>query len=453
MSSRILAVVAGVPPETLEDHSARARWIVYTIGLTLLFVTFPLAFLGMAVYASANLISNSWPTWLQHTVVFGSATVWALVVVIGVDRTLLVMSDAVDPSRKTGVVAMLAIRFALAFVLSSLVADEIILWRYRAPIEAAAQKLAVEDREVAARKLHGIHGIAEKQQSVTATQSSLDSLRAERSTLPAAIVDMQSVSARCAQARDALGQRVAALRVQANDDAALRPQLARLGQQLADKRRECTKLLTDAINAKAAYLREKDAAIAEASTQLKDATTVLARSQTNLSAEATRTGAVTTAAWQDGSSREAAFSRVKADRADIRHNAMILWLALLLLELLPMLIKLFARNNPVAAEAQEDLAAQCAEARMTAAQTAQMEALWATALAQSATDPDILQRVAAMQSVMEPLQAFEQILARSEAAQARLNRHVRRGGAPANAAAALLEAQANAFGRLAKAYP
>ena len=127
MIGNFLAAVAGVAAATLDKHEQQAKWVVYAIALSLLFVTFPLAFLGMSVYASANLISADWPQWQQYAVVLAAAVGWALVVVFGVDRTLLVMSDAVDSRNKFGVIAMLLVRFVLAFVLSSLVADEIIL--------------------------------------------------------------------------------------------------------------------------------------------------------------------------------------------------------------------------------------------------------------------------------------------------------------------------------------
>jgi len=265
-------------------------------------------------------------------------------------------------------------------------------------------------------------------------------------------VALQDAAKTCGRDRDALAQRYAALRAQTQADDALAPQLARLGQQLADKRRDCNRQLKEASDARAAYLKEKDAAIADASTQLRDAATTLNQTQSRLNAEQTATSAVTSAAWRDGSSREAAFSRVKSDRADIRHNALLLWLALLLMELLPMLIKLFARNNPVAVSIQEQLSSDCAQARMNTLQSQQSELLWATALQQSQADPEMLTQVAAMQAAGEPLRAFDQILRQAEAAHDRLQRQQKRGFAPADAAKALLDAQAAAFDRLAKAY-
>jgi len=452
MMGNFLAAVAGVAAATLDKHEQQAKWVVYAIALSLLFVTFPLAFLGMSVYASANLISADWPQWQQYAVVLAAAVGWALVVVFGVDRTLLVMSDAVDPRNKFGVIAMLLVRFVLAFVLSSLVADEIILWRYRAPIAATAEQISLDDRNKAATQLNAIHGVSGKQQAVTSAQGTLDTLRAERGALPAAVVALQDAAKTCGRDRDALAQRYAALGAQTQADDALAPQLARLGQQLADKRRDCNRQLKEASDARATYLKEKDAAIADASTQLRDAATTLNQTQSRLNAEQTATSAVTSAAWRDGSSREAAFSRVKSERADIRRNALLLWLALLLMELLPMLIKLFARNNPVAVSIQEQLSSDCAQARMNTLQSQQSELLWATALQQSQADPEMLTQVAAMQAAGEPLRAFDQILRQAEAAHDRLQRQQKRGFAPADAAKALLDAQAAAFDRLAKAY-
>lgn len=447
----MLAQTAGVASKTLAEHSLPARALVYTIGLSLLFVTFPLAALGMAVYASANLVSPEWSDAMRWGVVAAAALGWACLVTFGIDRTLLVLADAVDPQNRFARGGMLALRLGIAALLSSLVAEEIILWRYRAPIAEAAQQLSIASREATSRQLRGIHGVDAKEQAANAADAALATLRSERAVLPEAVVALQASATRCGRERDALNQRYAALRVRAQEDSAQAPALAALAQRAADKRRECGKLLNEAGAAKATYLAEKDRAIAEASTQAKDAASTLNNTRQALDQEQHATGASTAAAWRDGSSREAAFAKVKAERADIRRTAGVLWAALLLLELLPLLLKLFASNNPVAVAIGRQLHDESAKERMKSAQTAQMESLWVQTLAGDGATQDAVKQILALHNAAAPLTAFDYLLQQNEETTARLRRQA--DAVPGSEIQrAFLEAQAAAFERLSKSY-
>ena len=453
MFASLLSTVAGVSPVTLDEHEPESCWLVYALGIALLFVTFPLAVLGMAVYAASNFISPAWPLWQQNTLIGVAALVWGLVVVFGVDRTLLVLSDAIDPTNRWATLSMVALRFTIAIVLSSLVADEIILWRYRGPIAEAANAIAIDTRGATGSKLDSIHGITQKSQAANTPAATVDALRAERNVLPADVTAKLAIATRCTSERESLTQRYVGLRTQARTDETVAPALARLGQQLADKRRECVRLTSEASSARAAFLNEKDTAIAEAGTQLRQASSMLSQTQQTLDQEKQTTGAATTAAWQDGSSREAAFSRVKAERPDIKRNALLLWLALLLLELLPLLAKLFAVNNPVSASIRKRLQTEAAEERMQVAQSANFEAAWASTLASEAANQANVQRILAIQDASAPLAANDQLLTQADASRRRMQRAAKSANAGTNiheTTAAFLNAQAAAFERFAK---
>ena len=451
MISALLSNVAGVDPTTLAKHEAPARATTHAIGIALLFVTFPLAMLSMMVYASANLVAADLPQTTRWLLIGSAALIWAGLITFGLDRTLLVLADATDDHNRWSKIAMVTLRLTIAVLLSSLVADEISLWHHRAPIAETANQMAIESRESTARQLRGIHGIEAKEQAMNASESSVVTLRAERTTLPEAVTALQFTATRCGGERDAISQRYVALRVRAQEDTGLVPSLAALGQKLADKRRECGKLLAEASAAKAAYLNEKDKAIAEASAQAKEAATTLNSTRKQLDREQSTSGAATTAAWRDGSSREAAFTRVKSERADIRHTAWVLRGALLLLELLPMLLKMLAVNNPVSAATRNQLHAASARERMQSAQTAQFESLWTQTLAGDGATQDAVKQILALQDAAAPLSAFDHLLHHADetARRVRARSGERRG---VDFETAFLDAQAAAFERLGKSY-
>ena len=392
-----------------------------------------------------------WPAWARWLTVALAALCWGGLVAFGIDRTLLVLSDAVDPSNRLAGAAMFGLRLCIAFVLSSLVAEELILWRYRAPIAEAAQKLAIESRENTSKQLRSIHGIEQKEQGASAAESTLATLRAERARLPDAVTSLQASATRCGNERDALGQRYAVLRARAKEDLSLSDALATLGQRVADKRRECYKVLSEASTAKAAFFKDKDRSIAEASEQLRDSNATLAATRHRLDAEQSNTGAATSNAWRDGSSREAAFARVKAERKDVRSNARLLWIALLLLELLPLLGKMLAQNNPVSATIRNHLLEETAKVRMLSVQATSFERLWGQTIATDGNTRAAVEHILTMQNAGAPLYAFEHLARQIEQTADRLRRRANSSGA-AEMETAFLNAQAAAFERLNKSY-
>jgi hypothetical protein len=88
MLASLLARAAGVDPERLAGFGYESRQIVLAIGWSLVMVTFPLAFLAMAVYAGANLIAPGLEPATRLVLAGLAGFAYAMVIVIGVTDLL-----------------------------------------------------------------------------------------------------------------------------------------------------------------------------------------------------------------------------------------------------------------------------------------------------------------------------------------------------------------------------
>lgn len=448
-AAQFLGFAAGA--SNLGAHSPAARQLVYAISSALLFVTFPLAFLGMAIYSSSNFLTAEMTQLQQYALIGGCGLLWAMVVTIGVDRTLLVASDAASKS-KSWIVGLVIVRFTIAILLSSLVADEIILWRYRSQIQDAQTQIANEARLKLNGDLTTMHGVAEKDKLATDAAAQLAARQAERRQLPEQVIQAQSRANVCDSNRQVLSARYVALREKVKDDPSLRAGMLSIGQQLADKRRECTRLTTEAATARNDFLLAKDTEINAAKNSQTSANDELSKSRTSRDAEVTTQSQSTVKLWKSGSSREAAFTRVKAERADIKRNSQVIWLALLLLELLPLIVKLFAKNNPVVEQARAQLEADSSAARIRQMETEGLEIAFAEALVSDAYKQAAIGHALNIQDAAAPFIAFEAIVERAVAAEERLSRMKLSASTQDKLREALVNAQAASFESLANSF-
>lgn len=447
MNSNAILRFAGAPADAAHDASAAARSLYVSIA-TVLVITGIFAAAGAASFAQAYFVTPDMASGTRVTITAVVALLWASIIV-ALDRSLIVLADAAGKGLARW--AMLAFRTLLALFLSWLVSDQIILWFYRAPIADAAQKLSLEARESARKKLDAIHDLAGKEKAAVAGEIVVSALRAERDTLPQNVLDLQAGATRCASEREAMSKRYATLRDRAAEDDRLASALASLGQAIANKRRDCARQSGEAAAAKAEFYRDKDAAIEKARTAATEAGNTLSASKRSADEESARAGSSSAAMWSDGSSRQAAFERVKAERPDIRRAALVLWIVLLVIELAPLLAKSLAVHNPIAAEAQRQLQEDASRNRMKAAQTAQFEMLYCQTLAGDAAVQEAVKQILAAQNAAAPLHAFDHLLQQSEGLASRVRRQARDPNFDA-LHTAFLEAQARAFERLTKSY-
>ncbi len=447
MTSTAILRFAGAPIDVAQSANAAARSLYFGMA-TVLAITGLFAAAGAASFAQAYFVAPEMTLAVKAAIIATAALIWATIIV-ALDRSLIVLADAAGKGIARWM--MIAFRLVLAVFLSWLVSDQLILWFYRAPIAEAAQKLSLEARETARKQLDAIHGLDAKEKAATASESAISALRAEREVLPQAVLDTQASAARCNVERETMSKRYVALRERVGDSEGAAATLANLGQRIANKRRDCARIGSEAASAKAEFYRDKDAAIDKARGVATEAGATLAASKRAADAEAASNGRASSAVWADGSSRQAAFERVKEDRPDIRRAAWVLWVVLLVIELAPLLSKSLAVHNPIAAEAQRQLQEDAARERMKAAQTAQLETLFLHTLGGDVATQEAVRQILAAQNAAAPLHAFDSLLQQSETLDQRMRR--RRGDPNFEALySAFLDAQTQAFARLAKSY-
>jgi hypothetical protein len=352
----ILAIAAGSSPAQLSTHKLVAKTLVYALGITLLFVSFPIAFFGGTAFAAANI-----PTGLPATAARLSAAAiglaWACLMVFGVDRTLLIVADAVGSSRAAQW-TMVIVRFAVAAVLSYLVADQIVMWYYRAPIAQAARVMALEEREAAASKIDNILEVNAKARAVSALATEEADLQARRGHLPPDIQEHINNAHNCYMRVSRLDKRVATLQADTAND--WTDEIARLRAIRSNENAVCWGFQSIANKAKTVYYADISSRLDTNTATRAAAEPDLQQAKQKATAEKREDGDAIVRAYSDGSSREVAFERLQQDRTDIHRKSWAIRFALFILELLPLTLKMLARNNPVVSENRAVLATEAA---------------------------------------------------------------------------------------------
>jgi hypothetical protein len=375
--ARLLARAAGVDPERLEGFGHESRQIVFAIGWSLVLVTFPLAFLAMAVYAGANLIAPGLEPAMRLVLAGMAGFAYALVIVVGVDRPLIITSDAADPSSRWSRVLMVAFRFVLVLITSYFIAHEIVLWMYRGLIVEAVSKVELEYKLQSSRQVEQLHDLDRGRSRAESLAEAEERLRRERKSLPAEIQAQLNAAHRCAEEASRLASALSDLLSRAapeNPD-----ESAVLRRRLREKNVACKAMNASAFAAKRAWAADLDERIQESAEAKKAAEAMLAQSTNAAASQKSEIEAMAHQVAADGSARERAFARVKEDYPQIAFNAVLLQVGLLLLELLPLITKQLAKNNPAMAAIRRDLQREATVYRLQSAYTEAWEHVAKTA--------------------------------------------------------------------------
>jgi hypothetical protein len=345
---QFLAKIVGADIELIEAHKPAARNLTYAIAIMLLFVTFPISFLGGFIYSLANLVPLDWPTGIR---ILSAALIgcgWASMITFAVDRSLLIVADAIGSDRRWPYASMLALRFAVAIVLANLVADEIIHWWYRAQIMEMSQHMSLEKREMSAKQLNEIHGIPRLHGEVAIFTKTMEQLEAQKNNLPAGIQNRFVSAKKCDDSALRLQAGLYAVHSDGTENTAQK--IADLRQQYAQKRRECAMIWRDAQKTKDAYDADISAKIQKNTSSLTAVNSRLNAASAKAQDEIQKNGEEISTLYADGSARDMSFARVKKENSDVLLYSWGIKAGLLLLELLPLLIKTLLINNPISAE-------------------------------------------------------------------------------------------------------
>ena len=416
--------VAGLSASQLEGHTPAACVLARTLGATLLVVTFPLAFLAMLVYGGANIVPMDWPDTVRYPALGAAAFAYAIVILFGIDRPLIVAADAVDYRCRVSRWAMLLLRFVLVFITSYFVAHEILLWMYRAPIMETSRRIEIERNLQDSRELDRQYALSEKSQHAKEAIRLEQQLRAEQTVIPAAITKGFAAAQKC----DAVAQQIASQIHGAERDTVEKAagRVTFLRRQLETTTTRCHALLRSATVAKAAWQDDLNQRMGEQKQARQTA-----EKRLHAAAEAAEDGMaqgrkLNSEVARDGSSRDRAFTRLKKENPGIAWTAHLLQAGLLLLELLPLLLKQLSYQNPIFAAVRRDLQSGAEryrlelafeEARNNAARAAYLDPAMQRELAQSAAQTRLS---------VEPFECFDVQCNSIEVALIRKNKMIQR---------------------------
>lgn len=368
-TSWFIAWIIGVDPRRLAMYSPESRMLAMASAY-LLMVSLSISFMAVIVFC----LESAPAGWLMSAKLAAAiAAGLAWVMIIGtVDRTLLIVSDAIGPGKYGRKALMLSLRLGMALIFSSIFADQLILGYYRSEIATAAHRLEFDERLADGSKLREFYKIGAKEGNVEEIGKELSGLRERRLVVPPEIRDDIAKVEKCDATATRMQARVASLQAQGADPdgiAAHRHDLYR--QRLTcDNRR--AKVEAD----KKGYFSGLDAQIAGLSTRLEAARNDLRDASDKMSREAEAEAAVSKQRHAGSGSRETAFEAAKRMDPEIARNALIMWTALVLLEMMPFLLKSLPTNHAVAAGTQAIHAEETAEQRARITQAQMQEAVW-----------------------------------------------------------------------------
>lgn len=345
--SQIRCWALGISKARYDDSPPESRHLAVA-HLPLLLISMGVAAVAMGFFVYVSLPADL-PASLQGWVSAGIGFVWALIVGM-IDRVLILVGASLGGRGSHMKLLLIAVRLGVAALVSNLLAEQLVLAYYAAPIKEAAQKIANEERIRQREQLDGLHGIAGHESAVNTLLEQDRTLDERRRTLPPDVQTALAKVAPCDRQAQRIADRLNGLPAQRSD---LRSALQR---DLQAQRRTCTGLRTAAESLRNRHFDDVRKAMAENSAALVRARTSLDQAQTDRDAEIARQ-ALQTAAWSlDSSSRDIAFARAKADHPDIAKGALGLWSLLFLLEIFPLFIKTIIMNDPIARGTQRILA-------------------------------------------------------------------------------------------------
>ncbi|MHB1592349.1 MAG: DUF4407 domain-containing protein, partial [Sulfuricella sp.] len=301
--NRLAFGAVGVSAE--GGHSKQAYRLAAAIGYALIFLTFPLAWISMALFAGANLVPPDWPVLVRLAAVNAAGLVWGVMVAFILDRLLLLISDAMG-SGKVAAAILVTARLALLGSTSYLVADEIRLWIWRAPIAEVQRQMVLDKWQAVDQQLADIYKLGVKNSLSNKLASETARIEDESKTLPDAIAEGYSKANAC----DARTRRLAeSLRAQLEDS----PEADVLSKRLRERRRECEALRQRVDSDKKAWREDVQNRLQDARAARQEADKALTQARNEAETEARPEVEAIKRNLQDGSSRELAFEKLCND--------------------------------------------------------------------------------------------------------------------------------------------
>ena len=359
--SRLLGWLPGVEARRLARHSQSAQTLVKAVGITMLFISGPIAFAGMTCFLYQNM--EGWPPALQLSLAVVGGLAWAAGVLVGVDRTLMVAADAIGVGQWWRSAMTLVVRGGIAALMANLFSHMLVQALFSGISNQTAQHLAVDISEQDATRIARIKGVPQAVLVIQQLDQNATDLQHEYDTLPATVITARNMASACNVAVRKSQRALQKLkRIGATPTTIEQRAIAVRSKQVM-----CRARRADAVRLEKAYrtpIKEQITANNKARQaarkkfqEISDAATA----RTSDLDEATRSGF---ASW---SGQQVGFERAMALHPEIRRSAQLWWLAFFVAEFLPVLLKMILLgNNPPSAEAQADLAEEAGRHRVRA---------------------------------------------------------------------------------------
>lgn len=407
--SELIVWLAGVEPRQLDHHTSAAQFLVKALGITQAIVTGPIIFLAMSFFAYGSLPVEISQPWLRGLVAVTAGLAWCAIVLIGVDRTLIIVSNAVGIAQPLATKLGLLLRIGLAAIMANLFADMIIEWRYAGISNETAQHLALDLREKDAERLAVLNELPAAQEEIAALTEKSKQLTTQYRVLPKEIVAKFATAGRCETEARRLATSVARLEHNASNS----NEASQSRHALFDKNTTCRKMRADATRQRTTYLRSVEAQMAKNAALLETAHEKTVAISDKVAAERAAMDRSTIAGYSSMSGRDVAFEKVKEEHPDIRLKARLWWLAFFAAELFPILLKsVLSHNSPVAAEAQADLAEGASRHRIRSQRASMVEKQYMGILSSNEVHMAIDAAAVPYAAAMEHLDGFRHLLDR-----------------------------------------
>jgi len=403
---RFMAWLLGVDWLRFASSRTEARYAGSAVGILLL-LSLAIAFTAMATFAYARMPEEWGPT--VRTIWAGTAAAcWALFVG-NLDRVLLILSETIS-GRRGSKVAMFAARFGVAIPLTFLVADQIVHTWYDGPIRVAAQQISLERRTNDSASIETANNLPLLKQQTGDLIARSNLLDQRRQTLPQEVSEAFEKAGKCDQLLARQVRVVANLQAAARTTAEQSGRIAQAQKRYADIHRQCVAFRGEAERGKSSYLADIDQQVKEVNNSIQKANRTLADVTARAIDESQASGRRTTEALASASSQEIAFERAATDHPEIRRNAWLLRIILIILDILPMAIKSLAFNNPLFIGSRAILAEDSALERMRERMVAAEDESWRGAFCDTAVVEAWRGTVTANAATQATFREFDQLL-------------------------------------------
>lgn len=394
----------------LEDHTVEARRLIEVFVL-LLIIAALVAWVGGATFLFTHLPPD-WPPFWQ---IAGSAVgglAWACIIVFVIDRALLIVTDSLFTGghwlrRGAWSLLLLGIRLGVAVLLNLMVANWIMLSIHADAITIALGQTAKEVIAADTEAIFARHKVSELRAAEGRLEEQLAGQTEQRKAIPLDVNKKEIEALKADKDAVALARLVTRREQDPNADPI---QLQRLRIALDKKRTLARELKREAQERADGWTSSMDRQRDETQRALAATRADLRAATTRATSEIATSSQRTEASYSNRGLREMGFQRVRADHPDIARSASIFAAVLVMIELLPIIIKLLPLNNPVAQDVKHILGLETARRRIAAHQVTQEEAIMIAALERRDVIEHKLECYARIASAFGEVQAFRRVL-------------------------------------------